>query len=178
DIEENVKYGLIQKVLGLLLDEKVPVTALEKVFETIADNPGAAPAELAEQVRTRLGPSIVTPYLTNERRLPAVIFDPVTEQRLSQSIAGAQGGGGLGIAPAEASRLMDRIAETAQDAMAQGLDPVLLTTAPLRRHMRQIVGRFLPELPVISYSEIGGSVQVDVLGTVGLEQPQAQGAAP
>ncbi len=178
DVEENVKIGLVQKVLGHLLDEHVPVSNLEKILETISDHASAEPAFVAEAVRANLGPSVVTGYLNADRQLPAIIFDPVTEQRLSSSIMNAQQGGGLSIAPAEASKLMDKINQTAQESLARGSDPVLLTTAPLRRHMHQIVSRFMPDLPVVSYSEIGSSVSVDIVGTVSLndaEAPQPEG---
>jgi len=55
-----------------------------------------------------------------------------------------------------------------QEGAAQGHDVVLLTTAQLRRHLRQITGRFYPDLPVLSYSEIGANVPVEVSGTIGL----------
>ncbi|MFW5829361.1 MAG: flagellar biosynthesis protein FlhA [Planctomycetota bacterium] len=171
DVEENVKYGQIQKVLGLLMDEKVRVGNIEKILEVIADQPQGDPAQLAEQVRMRLGPALVGPFKDRDGQLHAIIFDPVTEQRLAQSFAG---GGQLGIAPAEANHLMDRIGELVQTGIGAGVEPVLLTTVQLRRSIRQIVARFHPDLPVISYAEIGPSSPVDVIGTVSLEQRGAE----
>jgi len=98
----------------------------------------------------------------------ALILEPMTEQRLSQAMTGAQHGGGLGIAPAEASQLVDQIGRLAQTAMAGGSEPVLLTTATLRRSLRQITARFYADMPVVSYSELPPGAQVDVVGTVAL----------
>jgi flagellar biosynthesis protein FlhA len=99
----------------------------------------------------------------------AVILEPATEQRLSQAMLGAQHGGGLAIAPNEASTLVDQIGKITQTAMASGHEPVLLTTANLRRPLRQISARFYPDMPVLSYSELPPGVQVDVVGTVALK---------
>ena len=55
EIDENVKPGLIQKVIGMLLDERVPITNLEKILETISDHSDQDPANLCEHVRLRLG---------------------------------------------------------------------------------------------------------------------------
>ena len=45
---------------------------------------------------------------------------------------------------------------------------MLLTTATLRRNLRQITSRFYPDLPVLSYSELPPNVQVEVVGTITL----------
>ncbi len=166
EIETSVKLGLVQKVLGLLLEEKVPITNLEKVFETVADMPNADAAHLCDQVRARIGRSVVAPYMNQQHQLMAIILEPGTEQRLSGALLAANQGGGLGIAPAEASTLIDQLGSAVQAATAQGHDPVLLTTAALRRSLRQISSRFFPDLAVLSYSELAPSVQVEVVGTI------------
>ncbi|GDY12201.1 flagellar biosynthesis protein FlhA [Planctomycetota bacterium] len=168
EIETGVKPALIQKVLSLLLEEKVPIQNLEKILETISDAPTGSPESLSEQARIRIGRSVVAPYLDGRGALAAIILEPVSEQRLSQAITGAQQGGGLGIAPAEASALIDRLGKAVREAMNQGRDPVLLTTASLRRPLRQITSRFHTDLPVLSYSEIG-TTAVDVVGTIELK---------
>ncbi len=166
EIETSVKLGLVQKVLSLLLEEKVPITNLEKVFETVADLPNADAAHLCDQVRARIGRSVVAPYMNQQHQLMAIILEPGTEQRLSGALLAANQGGGLGIAPAEASTLIDQLGSAVQAATAQGHDPVLLTTAALRRSLRQISSRFFPDLAVLSYSELAPSVQVEVVGTI------------
>ncbi|HYE05112.1 MAG TPA: flagellar biosynthesis protein FlhA, partial [Planctomycetota bacterium] len=168
DIETNAKLGAVQKVLTHLLDEKVPLTNLEKILEAVADAPTADPAALAEQARMRIGRAIVAGHLDAQGRLFAAILEPATENRLSQALTAANQGGGLGIAPAEASALIDQLGRTLQEAAGAGHDPVLLTTAPLRRHLRQITARFYPDLAVLGYGEIGGAVPVEVVGTISL----------
>jgi flagellar biosynthesis protein FlhA len=172
DIESNAKLGSVQKVLGLLLDEKVPVTNLEKILEAIADNPGGDPAVLAEQARARIGRAVIANRLDGEGRLHAIILEPTTEGRLSQAMLTAQHGGQLAIAPAEASALVDQLGRVLQEATAQGHDPVLLTTGALRRSLRQISARFFPDLTVVSYTELAAGVPVDVVGTISLTKQQ------
>jgi flagellar biosynthesis protein FlhA len=168
DVEANAKLGAVQKVLGHLLDEKVQITNLEKILEAVADNPAGDPATLAEQARARIGRAVVAPYLNQAGQLMAIILEPATEARLSQAMMNANHGGGLAIAPAEASALIDQLGKSIQDATAQGHDPVLLTTGALRRSLRQITARFHAELPVLSYTELGTGVNVEVVGTIAL----------
>ena len=169
EITDNVKLGTVQKVVALLLEEGVPITNFEKILETISDHPDREATQLVEMVRSNLGRSVTAHLLDDQGRLPAVILHPATEQRLASSIVAAQQGGGLGIAPAEASALIDRLGQAVQDALAQNCEPVLLTTGQLRRHMRQITQRMLPDLAVVSYGEIGADIPVEVLTTIGLE---------
>ncbi|MFM2091605.1 MAG: flagellar biosynthesis protein FlhA, partial [Planctomycetota bacterium] len=168
EIETNAKTGTVQRVLAALLEERVPVTNLEKILETIADQPNASAEALCESARARIGRAVVAPHLDGQGRLVAIILEPATEARLSQALLAPAQGGGLGIAPGEASALVDQLGQTLQQAHAQGHDPVLLTTASLRRSLRQITARFHPDLAVLSYSEIGTTTPVEVAGTIGL----------
>ncbi len=45
---------------------------------------------------------------------------------------------------------------------------VLLAPAELRRHVRRLVAREHPRLPVLAYSELSGDVQIERVGTIGL----------
>ena len=61
EIDDNVKPGLIQKVIGMLLDERVPITNLEKILENNFRSQRYGP-NLCEQVRTRLGSGLLRPF--------------------------------------------------------------------------------------------------------------------
>jgi flagellar biosynthesis protein FlhA len=166
EIETGAKLGAVQKVLAHLLEERVPINNLEKILEAVADAPTADPALLAEQARSRMGRAVVSPHLDTQGRLNAIIFDPATESRLSGAMTGT-GNGQIAVSPTEASALIDQIGRSLQESSALGRDAVLLTTAGLRRQMRQITSRFHADLAVLSYSEIG-TVPVEVVGTVSL----------
>jgi flagellar biosynthesis protein FlhA len=168
DIETNAKLGVVQKAFAALLEERVPITNLEKILETVADQPTADPLVIAENARARMGRNVIAPYLDTKGKLHAIIPEPATEQRLSQALVAANQGGGLGIAPNEASTLVDQLGKAAQETMAAGHDPVLLTTAALRRSLRQITSRFYPDLAVLSYSELAPGIDVEVAGTIAL----------
>jgi len=170
EIETGAKLGAVQKVLGHLLEERVPINNLEKILEAVADAPTADPALLAEQARSRMGRAVVGPHLDAQGRLNAIIFDPATESRLSGSLGTPGGAGQIAVSPAEASALIDQIGRSLQESSALGRDAVLLTTAGLRRQLRQITSRFHADLAVLSYSEIG-TVPVEVVGTVSLTKP-------
>ncbi len=169
EIETGAKLGAVQKVLSHLLEERVPINNLEKILEAVADAPTADPALLAEQARSRMGRAVVGPHLDQQGRLNAIIFDPATESRLSGSLNNPAGGGQIAVSPAEASALIDQIGRSLQESSALGRDAVLLTTAGLRRQLRQITSRFHADLAVLSYSEIG-TVPVEVVGTVALQK--------
>ena len=54
-----------------------------------------------------------------------------------------------------------------------GRMPVLVCAPQIRAALRRIVKTELPSLPVISYSELGGSMQIQTIGTVDLAHTTA-----
>lgn len=174
ELTENVKPGVIQKVLAVLLEEGIPLCNMEKILEGIADHPQGDAATIAESIRPRLGQALVQPHLDSDGRLTAIILHPITEQRLADSLVAPQKGGGIGISPAEAGRLMDQLGAARGNAATKGQDAVLLVTGHLRRHLRMVSSRFHPDLAVVSYNELPSGLPVEVVATISLEDQAAK----
>ena len=56
------------------------------------------------------------------------------------------------------------------EAEQAGLSPVLLCSAPLRPSIRRPTRAATPRLPVLSYSELSGQLQVETIGVISLAQ--------
>ena len=68
--------------------------------------------------------------------------------------------------PARAQLLVRACAEQVDAALGQGLRPVLLCSARVRRHLRRLCEQALPQLAVCSYHEIPSGVRVETTGAV------------
>jgi flagellar biosynthesis protein FlhA len=78
-------------------------------------------------------------------------------------------GATLAMDPAITQKLLGALNQHVEKAITeQGLQPVLLSTARVRLPLKRLLARVLPQLAVLSYNEIGPSVQVQVLGNVTL----------
>jgi type III secretory pathway component EscV len=78
-------------------------------------------------------------------------------------------GAQLALEPDLAEALLIAVRRELEALGADGRDgAVLLTSAELRRHVRRLVEREHPRLPVLAYNELLADVQVERVGTIGL----------
>ncbi len=151
--------GDIQRVLKQLLRERVPIKDLTTVLEALADAAGATrdPDALNEAVRVALGRAICRVHQTEQGDLPTINLAPSLEERLMQAVVRTEQGTVLAIDPNDAQQIATRIARALETAVAQ---PVLLCSPVLRPHLWRLFTRVLPQMGVLSHSEVPPHVKV------------------
>jgi len=158
-VPKLVSTGDVQRVLRNLLRERVPIRDLTTILEAMAD--AAAHTKdadaMTEQVRSALGRAICRTYQTDKGELPTISLAPSLEERLMQSVVRTDQGAVLALDPAEAQTLASRIARALETAVAQ---PVLLCSPALRPHLWRLFSRVLPQVGVLSHSEVPPHVRV------------------
>jgi flagellar biosynthesis protein FlhA len=167
-VPEILSLGEIQRVLQSLLNEGVSIRDLGTIVEAIGDKARLTrdPGVLAEYARQALGRTITAPYLDAERRLRAITLDPALEQEVSDSITQTSDGEYLVMEPSRAQSLVASLKAHVDAAVAQGVRPVLLCSARVRRHLRRLGEQSLPQMPVCSYNEIVPGIGVETIGVV------------
>jgi len=163
--------GGVQAVLENLLREGVPVLDLATILETLADHAHQVkdPDILTEYVRQALARTLCTPRLGRDGKLHAICLESEIEQRLAQAVGGKGGDGQIPLEPTYTRTLLERIAKAYTQASNRGVEPVVLTSAPLRRHLRALVGPALRGVAVLSYNEILPTIDLDIVATVGMK---------
>jgi len=166
-VPKLVSLSTLQKVLQNLLIEGVHIRDMHSVIETLAEHAVRTldPNELTALVRVALGRAIVQQLFPGASELSVMTLDNRLERLLMQAMAA--GGDGTGIEPG----LADTIAQQAGTAAAQqeqmGLTPVLLVPGPLRPLLSRFLRRALPQLKVLSHSEIPETKTIRVTSLVG-----------
>jgi flagellar biosynthesis protein FlhA len=163
-----MSLGEIQKVLQNLLWEGIPVKNLITILETLADY---APKNkdinlLTEYVRQSLSRQITSLYQEEDGNLYVVNMDPQLEDELSQSLEQSDQGNYLALNPQRAQELLELISGQIQGLLAQGHEPILLTTPVIRRPIKELTYRSLENLAVLSFNELESDVNLQILGTV------------
>jgi flagellar biosynthesis protein FlhA len=160
--------GDVQKVMQNLLKEKVSIRNIEAVMETLADHAKVSRdlGYLTELVRQRLGPMICQSLVTKGSLLQVLTLDPSVEHSLLQGIRAMESGGAMMVEPKFAEQVMAKLAQQADKMMKTNLLPVLLCAPELRRHVRALSERMLPNLRVLSLAEIPNSLELRAFGTV------------
>jgi flagellar biosynthesis protein FlhA len=167
-VPDVLSLGEIQRVLQALLREGVSIRDLGVIIEAIGDKARLTrdPALLAEYARQALGRSITAPFIGADRKLRAIALDPMIEQEVSESITQTSDGEYLAMEPSRAQALVTALRDRSDGATTQGMRPVLLCSARVRRHLRRLCEQTLPNLAVCSYNEIVPGIRVETVGVV------------
>ena len=174
-VPNQIGLPMLHRVLQALLRERIPVRDMTTILETLGDTGGKPePVEsLIERVRVALSPSFVRGLEEPPGRLTAIALEPALESRMLKSLVMTEHGPTLVLSPFQVPRLLKAIEELC--GAPNRKQTALLCSGNLRPHVRRLLERSLPKLPVLSYLEIpngtqleiGGQVRADVLGDEG-----------
>jgi flagellar biosynthesis protein FlhA len=178
-IPNLMSMGTLHRVLTNLLDERVPISNLPRILESLGAYAQAVkdPSDLAERVRVDIGRAVVDRFRDPGGRIRAIVLDPRLEFDLRRLLQGQQ----LSLDPGRLEQLTIRLAAELRKANARGYEVALLCDASLRRAIRHSLVRALPDLIVISYQEIPNDLLMEPVAVIRMEEvagggPTAVGA--
>jgi flagellar biosynthesis protein FlhA len=165
-----LSLGIVQKVLQNLLQERVSIRDMLTIIETLADYAPLTkdPDLLTEYVRHKLSRFIISPYLGEDGVLKLITMAQNVEDILVKGIQQTEHGPYLSIDPKIADPIINSIKEESEKAMAKNIQPVLLTSPTIRRHLKKMVEYFVPSLVVLSQSELLTDMRFQSVGEVTL----------
>lgn len=170
-----MSLGVLRRILGLLLAERVPIRNLVRILESLASASRLATREVEEltsRVRADLGWDLCGQFLRVPGRMPALVLDATVEQTLWRSVRGTRLIVAMDVLEALSQRIRAewRLANTAIPLV---VDPLL------RRPLRDALVRCLPELTVLAYNEIPSQVAIETQSVLTLisAEPQTHDSA-
>jgi flagellar biosynthesis protein FlhA len=154
-----LSMSTVHRVLTLLLAERVPITNLTRILECLAQHAPSTknPLDLAELVRGMLGRALCEPYVDEKGRIHAIVFHPRLELEFRRSLQDKK----LAIDPTQMEKLIVRLATECREASARRRETALLVDSVLRRPLKQLLLRALPDLAVLAYSEVPNDVMLE-----------------
>jgi flagellar biosynthesis protein FlhA len=166
-VPKVVPLATLQKVLQNLLTEGVHIRDMRTIIEAISEHGAHTqdPNDLTSLVRIALGRAIVQQLFPGTNELSVMTLDNRLERLLMQALSA--GGDGTGIEPGLADTIAQQASAAAQQQEAMGLTPVLLVPGPLRTLLSRFLRRALPQLKVLSHSEIPETKTIRVTSLVG-----------
>ncbi len=167
-IPGQITMSGVQRVLQLLLAERVSIRDLSTILEGIADALAFSrnPAIIVEHVRARLARQICAQYTTPAGYLPLISLSAKWEQAFHESIVGQGEDKSLAMQPSRLSEFITLVRERFEDAAREGEAPVLVTSAGARPFVRGIVERFRSQTSVLSQAEIHPRARLKTVGSV------------
>ena len=157
----------VQKILQNLLREKISIRNLELILEVLVDHgrQNKDAEYLTELVRQKLGALICQNLATSNGDLQVLTLDAAIEQTIANNVREQSA---LVLDPRFAEQLLSRLASQVEQMVRSNTQPVLLCAPELRRHLRRLTERILPQLSIISMSEIPTTVSLRGFGVVTL----------
>ena len=158
----------IQRVLQLLLSERISIRDLSTILEGIADALAFSrnPATMVEHVRARLARQICAQNTSHNGYLPLIALSAKWEQIFAESLIGQGEERSLAMQPSKLSEFMTATRDAFERAAREGEAPVLVTSASIRPFVRSLVERFRSQTTVLSQAEIHPRARLKTVGSV------------
>ncbi|SIR16268.1 flagellar biosynthesis protein FlhA [Aeromonas sp. RU39B] len=162
------------RVLRYLLREQISLVDIKAIATSILDSSENTkdPIVLASDVRCVLRRSLLRQLMRDRSKLAGFTLEERLEQTLLTALRQAQQQGKVAldsfpIEPQLLAQLQQRMPGIKEQMQRKGLPPVLVVMPQLRPLLARYSRTFAKGLHVLSYNEIGDSVQLDVLGSLG-----------
>jgi flagellar biosynthesis protein FlhA len=162
--------GEVQKVLGQLLNERIPVRNLVTILEILADNARISKNvdNLTSNCRQGLARQITKQYQTPKGIIVAITLDPSLEQKIADSIQYTEQGSFTSLSPMYIQQVFQGLSSEMEKVVNMGYQPIVLCSTSVRPHFRKMTVRTFPNLVVLAYNEILAEVEIQAIGLVRL----------
>ncbi len=169
-VPKQMTLGGVQKVLQNLLQEHVSIKDMLTIVETLADYAPVSkdPDLLTEYVRHKLSRSILAPHLTEEGVLNLITLAPEVETLLLKGLQKTDHGVYLSMDPKVSEPIIRSVKKQTEKAMINNIQPIVMTSPVIRRHLRKMIETFLPSVMVMSQSELLNDIRFKSIGEVSL----------
>ena len=167
-VPAQITISGIQRVLQILLAERVSIRDLSTILEGIADGLAASrnATILAEHVRARLARQLCAMHVTAAGTLPIIALTAKWEQAFAESIVGQGDDRSLAMQPSKLTEFINLVREKFEQAARDGEAPVLVTSPGIRPYVRGIVERFRSQTSVLAQSEIHPRARLKTVGSI------------
>ena len=180
EVTRAIPLQRVADILRRLLQEDLSIRNSREILESLIV---WAPREkdvtlLTEYVRIDLGAMTVARIAKGAPELGIVMLSQPAEQIMRDSIQETLGGAFLALGPDRNGLLLRQARTLYEEAAERGMPPVFACSMDVRRHLKRALEALLPNVPVLSYQEIGDHVRVVSMGSIELDanEPLALGA--
>ncbi len=160
----------VQEILKNLLRERVSIRDLVTIIETVSGLSHSVkyPDLLSEAARRSLARTISNQYRATDGVLHVITLSPRLEKMLNDAMGDLSHGIMLSLDPRLAQQLLEATAERLEQLATHGYVPAILCSAAVRLAFKRFTERALPNLAVLSYSEVAPGVDVHAEGMIEL----------
>ena len=154
-------------ILRELLAERVPISDLRRILETLANLAGKnlTVSESAEALRPGLSGLLIQQIAPLSQPLPVITLSSELEHMLI-SMARQSGEAGLMLDNALAERLIKSVSQASEKAAAEGRQAVMVVSPAIRKQLSAIVRHHIDDMIIMGFTELPDSRKITVIATI------------
>tara|TARA_Y200000002_G_scaffold184983_1_gene152774 strand:- start:2957 stop:5023 length:2067 start_codon:yes stop_codon:yes gene_type:complete len=175
-VPNKLSLATVTRVLQNLLRDGVSIRDMRTILEVLNEE-GAKiqdPDELTALVRPKLGRMIVQSLVDMTEEMPVITLDPQLEQILHNAVQQSHQTKTLTIDPELAESLFKSMRQETQKIEEQGKPAILVVSPAVRAWLANLARPRIPDLTVLSYTEIPEDQAVNVIATVTAQVGQTE----
>ena len=167
-VPSKISLASITRILQNLLKDGVPIRDMRTILEVLNEEGGRIqdPDELTALVRPKLGRMIVQSLIDMSEEMPVMTLEPGLEQMLHNAAQQSHQSKTLTLDPELAESLFRSMREQAHQIEDQGKPAILVVSPAIRPWLANLARPRIPDLTVLSYTEIPEDQAVTVIATV------------
>ncbi len=173
-IPKVISVGYLQKVLSNLLKEGIPIRDMETIMETLGDHANVLKDMdiVTEYVRQSLKRTI-TRRFAEANSLRVITLDTQIEDMIVSSVKKSDQGSYLAMSPDIIQQIVNATNREI-DKIKDVIPTVIILTSPVVRiYFKKLTDQFIPNITVLSYSEIDAAAQIQAIGNISLSPVMA-----
>ena len=161
---ETLRMGTLHQVLVQLAQDRIPLNDLALILESVVNHSASVQdvGLLTDKVRADLGRLVCERFRNNEGMLRVITLAPQLDSQLRQSLHEGQ----LAVGPVPLGNLIKHVAEAWKDCHRKQQPAALLVDRSLRRPLKQVLSRSVPDLGIIGYQEVPFDMIIDSVSLI------------
>ena len=164
-----VSIAYLQKVLGNLLKEGVPIRDLQTILETLSDYSSSLKDMdiTTEYVRQALKRTI-TRRFNDAGQIRVITLDAGVENKIVGAVKKSEQGSYLALDPETIQAIVQSLQMQLDKVRDVIPTPIVLTSPIVRVYFKKLIDQFIPNVIVLSFNEIDNSVQIQAVGNISI----------
>ena len=167
-IPKIVPLHSLTGVLRLLLDERVPISDLRQVLETLSgmNLNNMSIQDMAEALRPDLAGLLIQRLAPLNDPLPVITFSSSLEHMLIGMVR-QSGEEGLVLDNALAQKLITSLVQANEKIGAEGKQAALVVSPAIRKQISSIVRQHIEDIVVMGFTELPDNRKINIIASIG-----------
>ena len=170
-VPKLIPLNILTSVLKLLLAERMPISDLRRILEVLAsqNHKNNSPLDIAESVRPAISGLLIQQIAPLNSPLPVITFSAELEQMIV-NIAKQTGANGLILEASLIQKIVTAVNSVMEKMQNENRKAVMITAPVIRRDLSHMLRQHIPNLDVLSFTELPDNKKIEVIANIGSEE--------